>query len=229
MPITGLLDRIPLLIAGTALCFPFMFSNRKRISFSGYGQMLALSVISVLSGFVGVWFFAQFEGLLTGEQLAMRFHGIFFVEAPVMLAVLQFFPVNKGPFFDVLAIANIPTLIAGRLNCLRAGCDWGRVIPGTIFRVPTREVEIGFCILLFLYFIRLYKRGNHIGQLFPLLMITYGIFRFFWEGFYVVDKLLLGVHPAHIWSIICIIIGCSIYFEMQAQKDAKTKAKHRRV
>lgn len=228
MDLTEIIALLPLALAGFAISLAVFAVCKDKIGIKSTAEYLIVGFAVPLVGHLCGRAWAWFEGFLVGASYNMRFHGMVFLAPIVYLILCHIRKYDLGHFFDAIGLSTAPTLVASRINCLYAGCDWGRVIPGMSWRWPTREVEILFCTGFTLYLFRLHEKGESKGQLFPLLMIIYGIFRFFWEGFYEVDKLLLGVHPAHIWSIITLIVGCSIYFEMQAQKDEKTKAKHRR-
>ncbi len=121
------------------------------------GQVLALSVIAVLTGFVGakVWFMVlhrrdhRFEGwciqgFLTGFLLAVA-AGLVVVHVPV------------GLFLDASAPGLFLGLAVGRLGCFFAGCCYGRPTASRwgvwssdqrigVRRIPTQLIESGLAL-----------------------------------------------------------------------------------
>jgi prolipoprotein diacylglyceryltransferase len=129
---------------------------------------------------------------------------------------------------DLLALYAVPSLFLQRVCCLIAGCCQGNLIPGTEMRWPTRELELVFYVLLFVYFLRKEKSETFIkGSLFPILMISYGTFRFLEEGFREADGTSFA-HMAHLWSILAIIIGVCIYTELTHNRGNKNLRSKRR-
>ena len=91
-------------------------------------------------------------------------------------------------------------------------------------RFPTREAEIVFyLILLAVLCPRIWKERLQ-GRAYPVYMMCYGAFRFIIEFFREADSAGL-FHRAHLWAMITLLLGASIYAEM---KTTKTKPRRRK-
>ncbi len=140
--------------------------------------------------------------------------------------------VRKWPVpeaFDVLTIVFVIGYAMMRVSCFLHGCCQGIEIPGLGLRVPLRELEIIlFAVFMVVQFPK-FKAGTCGGKLYPLLMIWYGVFRFIAEWFRVEYFQAFWIfHWAHIWSVIMIVAGISVYGELEAARQRKNQAKRRR-
>ena len=125
---------------------------------------------------------------------------------------------NRREFYDLFAYYVLPSLFLQRVSCIFSGCCYGIPFFHTDLLWPTREIELIFYILFGIRLYFLEKRGRiEKGNCFPLLMISYGIFRFF-EEFVRYSAGHRFLHPAHVWSVLCVIIGMSFYFELKKMK-----------
>lgn len=203
---------------GLIIGFPLVWKRRDQVGFDHLWQVALLcisySVVCVLSAMV----FCGIERILSGEAFSLRgvstYGMYFFAPIPYLIA---FKGGKRAGMTDLLALYAVPSLFLQRASCLIAGCCQGELILGTEVRWPTRELELVFYVLLFAYFLRKEKSGTLIkGTLFPILMISYGTFRFLEEGFREADGASF-VHMAHLWSILCLIIGISILVEMKRE------------
>ena len=136
--------------------------------------------------------------------------------------------ISKRPLdevFDVFTPCMIFTVMCARVNCILSGCCRGLPIPGTNgMRFPTREAEIVFyLILLAVLCPRIWKERLQ-GRAYPVYMMCYGAFRFIIEFFREADSAGL-FHRAHLWAMITLLLGASIYAEM---KTTKTKPRRRK-
>lgn len=69
------------------------------------------------------------------------------------------------------------------------------------------------------------KSGRIQGEIYPIYMMSYGTFRFAIEGFRVYDGEYI-IHMAHIWALLSLCLGFSIYAEMQKEyKRRREKTK----
>ena len=201
---------------GLIVGFPLVWKRRDHVGYDHLWQIALLCVSYSVICVLGATVFCGIERVLSGE--AFRLGGVstygmyFFAPIPYLIAF-------KGPrragMTDLLALYAVPSLFLQRVCCLIAGCCQGNLIPGTEMRWPTRELELVFYVLLFVYFLRKEKSETFIkGSLFPILMASYGAFRFLEEGFRDASGASF-VHLAHLWSILALIVGISILVEMK--------------
>lgn len=130
---------------------------------------------------------------------------------------------------DIVSVALMYGLFAIRINCLKNGCC--RSVPVTFLgghRLPIVEAEMLLWAILAVYWLPRVKRGETYGQVYPCLMISYGIFRFIIEWFREEYVPVGSWHMGHIWSLVCLIIGLSACFSIQSQHKARKGVQKRR-
>ena len=203
------------LIVGIIAGFPLVRYRKTGLNYTSDVQVLVTCIVFTALSALSAVIFASFEGLITGKGLnynGVSTYGIYFI-CPLLL--LFIYRKKRSSIFDAYAYYVLPSMILQRVRCLVDGCCYGKII-GNI-RFPTRELEILFYILMFLCFMKKDKDITE-GSKFPLLMISYGFFRFFEEFMREGAGLF---HLAHIWSVLAMIIGYSIYIEFNKDKMKK--------
>ena len=150
------------------------------------------------------------------------FGGVFLMPLAYFLgAKLTKRPIKE--VFDVFTPCMIFTVMCARVNCIIAGCCQGAYIPGLNgIRFPTRELEILFYIVLLLCLCPRIVRGEARGRGYPIYMVGYGGFRFIVEFFRDAGTEAL-FHKGHLWAIITLLLGISIYAEINSKKSSKKR------
>ena len=92
----------------------------------------------------------------------------------------------------------------------------GRGGGGAEFFSPDSLIAF-YIVFLIIALIRL-KRETTEGELYPIYMAAYGLFRFFIEFLRESDNI-----ASHIWAIISFIIGISIFVEIRNKKQRNGK------
>lgn len=130
---------------------------------------------------------------------------------------------NMALVMDIAAICTIIGLIFGRLDCLVGGCCRGMLLPGsTSLHWPLREMELIYYAVFMAVYCRKILQGKTYGEVYPVYMISYGAIRFILEWFRVEFTTRVGIfHLAHLWALLSLGIGISIYGELQ-KKEKKT-------
>ncbi len=177
------------------------------------GLCALFSVISVIS----VLLFASIESLIAGKGFslgAVSTYGLYFI-SPLIMWLLFHKNSKKRELFDMYSFYIMPSMVLQRIRCILDGCCIGIEIGTTGLRWPTREAEIVFYILM-IYLLNKKEKTTNTGGLFPLVMIYYGAFRFV-EEFFRESANHTIIHMAHIWSVLAIVVGLSIYAEFKKQ------------
>lgn len=214
-----------LLFLGTLFTVAWLLRLRERLKMAWY-ITIPVAVLHTVYGVLTVKVFAFLETGFSQSSLGNMslFGGVFFMPLTYWLGAKLF----KRPYrevFDVFTPCMIFTVMCARVNCLVSGCCRGLPIPGMSgVCYPTREVEILFYIILLLCLCPRIQKGKTGGRAYPIYMISYGAFRLFTEFFRNADTTSL-FHRAHIWALITLLLGISIYAEIESQK---TKEKRRR-
>ena len=223
MPLlTWLSDHALILLLGCGTLFNVYWLHRCRERLHlRWLSVLLLSVLHTVLGVLSVKVFALFE---TGNFSNMSlFGGVFFM--PLFYwGVAKLAKQKAADVFDVFTICLVFTLMCARLNCMISGCCLGAHIPIeglTHLRFPTRELELLFYVLLLSQLWRKVVTGSARGMIYPIYMIAYGIFRFVTETLRVSSRANNILHISHLWALLSLGIGVSIYGELQ-KKEKKT-------
>ena len=223
MPLlTWLSDHALILLLGCGTLFNVYWLHRCRERLHlRWLSVLLLSVLHTVLGVLSVKVFALFE---TGKFSNMSlFGGVFFM--PLFYwGVAKLAKQKTADVFDVFTICLVFTLMCARLNCIISGCCLGAHIPIeglTHLRFPTRELELLFYVLLLSRLWRKVLSGSARGMIYPIYMISYGIFRFVTETLRFSDRTDSILHVSHLWALLSLGIGISIYGELQ-KKEKKT-------
>ena len=219
---TWLTDHALILLLGCGTLFNVYWLHRCRERLHlRWLSVLLLSVLHTVLGVLSVKVFALFE---TGNFSNMSlFGGVFFM--PLFYwGVAKLAKQKAADVFDVFTICLVFTLMCARLNCIISGCCLGAHIPIeglTHLRFPTRELELIFYVILLLRLWRKVLSGSARGMIYPIYMISYGIFRFVTETLRFSDRTDSILHVSHLWALLSLGIGISIYGELQ-KKEKKT-------
>ena len=212
-----------LLGCGTLFNVYWLYRCRERLHLR-WLSVLLLSVLHTVLGVLSVKVFALFE---TGNFSNMSlFGGVFFM--PLFYwGVAKLAKQKAADVFDVFTVCLVFTLMCARLNCIFSGCCLGAHIPIeglTHLRFPTREMELLFYVILLSRLWRKVLSGSARGMIYPIYMITYGIFRFVTETLRVSNRTDSILHVSHLWALLSLGIGISIYGELR-KKEKKTGGK----
>ena len=219
---TWLTDRALFILLGCGTLFNVYWLHRCRERLHlRWLSVLLLSVLHTVLGVLSVKVFALFE---TGNFSNMSlFGGVFFM--PLFYwGVAKLAKQKAADVFDVFTICLVFTLMCARLNCIISGCCLGAHIPIeglTHLRFPTRELELIFYVILLSRLWRKVLSGSARGMIYPIYMISYGIFRFVTETLRVSNRTDSILHISHLWALLSLGIGISIYGELQ-KKEKKT-------
>lgn len=218
-----------LMLLGIGSLFTFIWGYifRKRMQ-TNVVIVLLLALADTIFGVFCVKTFAIIEGFGDPSVVgSMSLFGVvFFMPAGFGIESI-ITKIKLADIFDIYTPCMIFMLLCARLNCIFGGCCLGKHISGTSgFRWPTRECEIMFDIALLIIFGRKNFKNESDGKIYPIYMICYGIFRAIIEFFRVSGKYPGILHLAHIWALISLTIGFSIYIEIQ-KRNSKTIAKRK--
>ena len=214
---------ILLLSAGAVFTAVWLILLRKRLDMPWYAA-IPLAILSTVYGVLTAKVFAFLESGFNTDSLGNMslFGGVFFMPLAYWLGA----KLSKRSYrevFDVFTPCIIFTVMCARINCIVSGCCIGLPIPGMNgVRFPTREAEILFYIILLICLCPRVLKGKYRGQAYPIYMISYGAFRFVEEFFRSADTSSV-FHRAHIWALITLIIGISIYVEIKSETATRKR------
>ncbi len=213
------------MLCGFLALFILMYLRRKRYNLTA-GQAILFTFFVIVSGIAGTKVMFALES--GGRWSGFSFFGAVFIVPLLMMLFGKL--VQLKPLQSLDACAPCGALMVGvmRIGCLIEGCcgGWLCTIGNTTFRWPTQIMECiaDLCILILL--LRKEKKDPGSGQLYFLFMSAYGMMRFCIE-FLRESKSHTLFHLAHLWAVISIVIGLSMYFYIK-KKNSKPMKKAKR-
>ena len=215
------------ILLGLLAGYPLMWQRRKKVGLEESWQVFILCVFFTAASVLSALLFASFEKMITGRPFsfgAISIYGIYFFCPLMLLAAARGKRDRIRNGFDLYALYAMPSLFFLRINCMISGCCGGIPISGTGLHWPTRQAEMVFYAAMLIVLIRREKQGASPGHGFPLLMASYGCFRFIVEWFRISEG-TSPLHLAHLWSVLAAALGFAIFFELK--KRDVTAAVHK--
>lgn len=200
-------------VSGIFNCLLFLrFKDRLRI---GRLAAVVLGIISVVPGVISTFALSGLENWGNPLSSGFSLFGSILIEPWFFIAGAKIFRRNIRDVLDVYTLCAIAGLFAARVNCLVTGCCLGALMPHSdTVRWPTRETEMVFHLILFVILYKKTCKNKLPGSIFPIYMISYGVFRFIEEWFREGRRVLGPMHMAHLWAILSLIVGGALYFEI---------------
>lgn len=219
-----------MVLLGLLAGIPLVWRRREALGLESPGQALLLCFGFSLCSVLAAMAFAALEGLISGTGAgfgSISTYGVYlFCPAAVLLAA-RAAGKDGGRWLDMFALYALPSLFLMRVNCLLSGCCVGRYITADGPRWPVRQAEMAFYGVFLIVLLRREKAGAPEGTAFPLLAAVYGAFRFAAEWFREGSGGSL-IHLAHVWSMMAVIIGLGVYFELNSGRTQKSGPRRER-
>lgn len=225
------------LAGGTLLMFAVMLVIRSKERWPLWKTAL-LSLITLVAGVSGAKLMNFIEN---GSWGGYSFFGSLFLVPLVMLAAAPIFRRPAGELCDLSAPAVAVMVALMKVQCLIDGCCYGIALAwhGDVpVRFPSQIVECVNGLVLMTLLLVLYRKGRFHHYLYPVLMVTYGVTRFFLEmlrmhslngiRLFISDRLqpafIPGLHPGQFWSAISIAIGLTLLLRARGRYRGLGKA-----
>lgn len=216
------------LLLGAVCTLLWFYRFRQRLAMPLWA-MPFFAIAFTFCGLLSVRLFASLENWRFANYDGLSLYGAIFILPAFIALGGRLWHRDMKAVFDVSTLCMITTLLLARFNCLHEGCCMGLALPwAPHLHWPTREVEMVFQAIMIIVLYRRLCRNHAPGTAFPLYMICYGIFRFIEEWFRVNYSAMQFIHVSHLWSILCVLIGISIFTTMTkkpSQRAKKTKRK----
>ncbi len=210
-------------MVGTVFNVFWLLRFRRKLRISWWSALI-LAVLHTIVGVLCVKVFAVMETLNLEKAGNMSLFGGVFLMPVFYAAVAKLTKRKSADIFDVFTICMVFTVMCARFNCIVSGCCQGNIIHGTTdMRWPTRQAEIAFYIVLLIILGRKVIKEEMRGRIYPIYMISYGIFRFIVECFREADSPFGLVHMGHIWAVIALCLGWSIFTELNKSSKRKQR------
>ncbi len=218
------------LLGGTLFTALWLWIFRERIDIPKWAIPPA-AILFTIAGLICVSLLAGLESFQLTLSDGRRLYGAIFFMPLFYWATAKIFSRDPKQVFDVATLCGITSLLLVRIGCIESGCCKGLPLPGSSgLRWPIREAEMLFHGALAVFFYHRLRRQEQPGTNYPLYMVLYGAFRFIIEWLREeYNPFLGGLHLAHFWSLLSIIIGGSIYLEYrERERRGAARARVRR-
>lgn len=199
-----------LLLIASIFNFVWLYLNKKELKMSNIFLIILFALAHTILGIIFVLVFAYLESEFSKEAIGniSLFGGVFFMPLVYSLyALIRKIKISKA--FDIFTVSLVSTLFCACINCLVSGCCKGIYLFNSDFRFPYRELELIYYLIFIILFAKDIYKGKSSGLVYPIYMVSYGLFRFVFEFLRESDSSNV-FHIAHIWSLISIVIGIGL-------------------
>lgn len=211
---------------GIVICnFAWLMTFRKQLNMRWYVAFI-IAILHDIIGYSAMRLLAIVEvGGDISKAANMRLFGAVFLLPVFYYFGAKIFKRKTSLVMDIAAVCLTIGLIFGRFDCLVGGCCAGARLPFGQFNWPLREIELIYYGCFLLYYCPRIHRGQTQGEVYPIFMISYGALRFVLEWLRVEFTTSLGAfHLAHVWALVCFMLGLSVYgtlLDRQRRKGGK--------
>ena len=212
-----------ILIFSAAITYPILYKRRKKAMLGNAFEVSIWCLFFTVLGLISTMLLSAVNALLRGRTYEIGSIAIFgeFIFLPVgLFLAAKIRKIKPALIFDVYIIWAVPVIALMRVNCILSGCCLGLPIPGSTLRWPVRELEIVFFIIMWIILLKREKNNASSGSAFPLVMMSYGAFRFLIEFFRVSPAGTL-FHIDHLWAALSFIVGAALFLEITKKKNSK--------
>lgn len=216
-----------LILLGIAIIvvYIWLYLNRKKLN-AKWWEVLIVTVSVMLIGVVTVKVFPFIEVVFNQAKPGnvSLFGAIIFLPIYFFVyAKIKKLPI--GLVFDIFTIALIVTAFVAKFNCLHEGCCYGKEIGSTVYRYPTREIELIFLLVFSIVLIPLIYSNKLGGFGYCLFIIGYCVMRFIVEC--LTEPTSGGLHSivfgwfnvSHIWSMILIVVSLILIIILKKRRS----------
>ena len=200
-------DLILYLLVIVTISFIINFNINRHYKVDKF-KLILFTCISII---VGVLSSNVMNWIESGSFKGTSFYGAIFL-MPVYVVIFSFiFSIDKYKLLNLTSFLGMITCFVLKIKCYNHGCCGGRRILGFTergyFIFPSQLVESVFALIVLIILILLYKKNNDRKDLYPWMIIIYGIGRLNLQTFRLYKPVLGFLAWGHIWSILSIIIG----------------------
>lgn len=182
-----------------------------------------IAVLLCACGILGakIMFFVE-NGFWGGNSF---FGAILLIPLLFWIAAL-IFCIPYPQLLDICAPAECVMLVLLKINCYLEKCCYGFVMYRTAsfetVRFPSQIVEAVNGLLIMILLMRVIRRKQHIGEIYPLFLIVYGASRFILNFFRGDTTAFVWILPAgHFWGLVSVAIGGLALFGIRKMRKER--------
>lgn len=188
----------------------YTLRRRRQLGLNVFSSILFAALLTVC-GIAGARLLFILENLddlsnaISGSGVS--FFGSVYLIPIVMPLIGRLFRMKGKTTLDLCAPCVAIMIACIRIGCLLGGCcgGWVVYIGNTYFAWPTQIMESIGDFLIFLWLGKLHRQRHHEGKLYPYLMISYSVLRFFIEFLRYSPEKWLIFSAGHAFAVIAII------------------------
>ena len=199
------------LLLAVMIPYPLCIFRMKKYRISFWKMMLIYLVVSIV-GVIGAALGAVVSG---GTILGKRLYGLMILDTVALLLLCHPLKLSVAEMGDFIAPPIMAVCFASKIDCLVKGCCYGIIVKkfetAPALRFPSAIVEMSIWAILTILLLLLERNKKTKGLLWPIGLITFGIFRFVTDFFRGAPSerriMLLGLTGGAFWSLITFAIG----------------------
>ena len=191
----------------------YTWSRRERFGL-GRWQCVLFAALLTACGIAGaklLYILENFQDVLNNRISGggVSFFGSVYLVPLLMPLIGRLFGLKPSQTRDLCAPCVAVMIAFIRIGCLCNGCCGGRVVyvGEYYFAWPTQIMESIGDFLIFLWLSELEKKGKARGLLYPLLMLSYSIMRFFIEFLRYSTNKFLFFSNGHWFALAAILVA----------------------
>ena len=153
-----------------------------------------------------------------GFRITGRQNGVYIFAYIPLIGYLVSIIVRRSykQIWDVLMVIPIARFVVARIACTITGCcsgypsEWGvynPVVVETLFPIQLLEAFVSLLILVYVFWREKKNKFIPDGKNVPIVLISYGIARFFLEFLHNNEKMFLNVNLMQFHCVLMIIVG----------------------
>ncbi len=218
---------------GLVIAFLYSLWHGKKLGVPLWKMVIILVGVHFGVGYIGngVWSLVQhirdihFLGIETATNSIVR---LFIFYPLIALSVALMLRLKCSLACDAIVMFPLLRSCIGQLACLFPGCCRGLQWQGGIYNVqtgmhhfPTPIFETVLTAIIFAYLVYRTRRNLYVsdGTLYPLMMVLYGVMRFYCELLRENEKIFFGCSALGLHALIVCVIGAVWLFICYRKKE----------
>ena len=170
--------------------------------------IFCIAILLTIAGVISVKLLYFIESGVWG---GLSFFGAVLFVPILFILVKVLFHIPYGELMDLCAPSECIMLALMKVQCNICHCCVGRVLSidaaGAEIRFPSQLVELVFALLIMVMLMRLMRKKENVGKIYPIYMISYGASRFVLNLLRETSPFIWILPAGNFWSLVAIAVG----------------------